>query len=502
MKNKIPFQAGTARLIYKAGEAPSGGATETKEKKEGPSIGDLAAEIQGGIVREAEEKGVEIDYEALSADPNKLCDVIERVSEAFGGVMDKIAAIFAPLGVARSSIDALLKGAPGSATREQPVGLVGKEPTENGEEFDEWDYERARNAKKMLRENPTWAAEIERASKEHGVPTSTITAFIQMESDFNPHARPINRKTGKTLSSALGFSQMIDDTFAAYRRDALKRGRPAPDRENPTDAIDMVAWYCKQLVAEVRLLRPEPKYLLDVNNTPHLYLAYHEGPTGYLALRRYMDALADPNMSEERREAYYELLTDTQKDSRSAAPAWQVARDYAARVANVARAFDYIKNRDETAEAAPDPQLDSPPLRGGIRITSRFGQRTHPTEGHEHDHNGCDYGAKAGTPVLAVKDAVVQSVGFDTVSGNFIVLKLKNGFEASYCHFQEPAARESGRLKKGESVSSGEQIGKVGSTGRSTGPHLHFGLKYGGRRVDPEPAVVASLDRRARAGVA
>ena len=106
-----------------------------------------------------------------------------------------------------------------------------------------------------------------------------------------------------------------------------------------------------------------------------------------------------------------------------------------------------------------------------LRITSSFGSRVHPITGRVTVHYGVDYGAPTGTVVHAVAEGVVTVSGYDDLSGNKIAIKHRDNTTSWYMHL---SARGVG---VGAKVSAGQAIGRVGSTGRSTGPHLHYGFK-------------------------
>ncbi len=121
-----------------------------------------------------------------------------------------------------------------------------------------------------------------------------------------------------------------------------------------------------------------------------------------------------------------------------------------------------------------------PPLKGKLYITSGFGKRRNPfgKKMSEH-HNGLDLSAKAGTPIYAMLPGEVAHIGYDPRSGNYIKLRHGN-FTVSYCHLiRKP------NLPIGSKVFPGQSVAHVGSTGRSTGPHLHITLKRNGRVIDP-----------------
>lgn len=115
-----------------------------------------------------------------------------------------------------------------------------------------------------------------------------------------------------------------------------------------------------------------------------------------------------------------------------------------------------------------------------IQIGSRFGKRLHPILGEYRLHAGVDYRAGMGSPVYAVADGVVTVSGYDDASGNKIAIKHSDGFVSYYMHLSQRG------VNVGTRVAARQLIGKVGSTGRSTGPHLHFGFKNPqGQWIDP-----------------
>jgi murein DD-endopeptidase MepM/ murein hydrolase activator NlpD len=95
-------------------------------------------------------------------------------------------------------------------------------------------------------------------------------------------------------------------------------------------------------------------------------------------------------------------------------------------------------------------------------------------------HQGIDLAAPEGTEVFAVADGVVTAVGFDPVYGNYVIISHSNNYSSLYGHLQRIET-----VLRAE-VKSGTLIGRVGTTGQSTGPHLHFELRQGGRAFDPE----------------
>ncbi len=121
------------------------------------------------------------------------------------------------------------------------------------------------------------------------------------------------------------------------------------------------------------------------------------------------------------------------------------------------------------------------PLKG--TTTSEFGVRTHPISGDLRFHAGIDIAAEMGTPVYAAFDGIVTVSEYDQWNGNYIKLSHDNGIMTVYCHC------ESLKVKAGQVIRAGEVIATVGSTGSSTGPHLHFELRIDGKSYNPQIAL-------------
>ena len=119
------------------------------------------------------------------------------------------------------------------------------------------------------------------------------------------------------------------------------------------------------------------------------------------------------------------------------------------------------------------------PLPGRYYISSTFAYRKHPITGKWSHHTGNDIPAPSGTEIHAAKDGVVTDVGRNSVYGNYIQISHGNGYSTFYAHMKSTAI-----VKEGASVKRGQVIGYVGTTGYSTGNHLHFELRVNGTRAD------------------
>jgi len=120
------------------------------------------------------------------------------------------------------------------------------------------------------------------------------------------------------------------------------------------------------------------------------------------------------------------------------------------------------------------------PVGGNYRKTDGFGMRSHPVLKRAKMHNGVDYAAAAGTPVVSVADGVVIESTFSSTAGNYVVIRHTGGLTSHYLHLKDRG------IRNGSNVKAGQVIGKVGSTGISTGPHLHFGVKKNNEWQNPE----------------
>jgi murein DD-endopeptidase MepM/ murein hydrolase activator NlpD len=116
-----------------------------------------------------------------------------------------------------------------------------------------------------------------------------------------------------------------------------------------------------------------------------------------------------------------------------------------------------------------------------VHITSSYGMRVHPILGYSGMHNGVDFGAPIGTPIWAPADGNVRTAGYLGANGNLIVLHHVNGYETLYAHLSSIAHG----VRVGQRVRQKQVIGYVGSTGLSTGPHLHYAMKRNGQYINP-----------------
>ena len=139
------------------------------------------------------------------------------------------------------------------------------------------------------------------------------------------------------------------------------------------------------------------------------------------------------------------------------------------------------------------PQVASPsrmPLEDA-KLTSDYGMRTHPVLRRRMGHKGVDLAAPTGTPIYATADGLVSKAERFSSYGKFVSIEHGARIQTRYAHMSRIAVSDGARVKKGD------LIGYVGSTGRSTGPHLHYEVRIDGEAVNPVPYMVESSAQRA-----
>ena len=118
----------------------------------------------------------------------------------------------------------------------------------------------------------------------------------------------------------------------------------------------------------------------------------------------------------------------------------------------------------------------------GARLSSSFGMRKHPILGFNKLHQGTDFAAARGTPIMASGNGVVEMAQKYKGYGNYILLKHNSTFKTAYAHLSKYGRN----IRRGVRVSQGQIIGYVGSTGMSTGPHLHYEVIKNGKKINSQ----------------
>jgi len=127
----------------------------------------------------------------------------------------------------------------------------------------------------------------------------------------------------------------------------------------------------------------------------------------------------------------------------------------------------------------------------GARITSTYGMRINPILGYSAMHQGIDFGAPTGTPIFAAGNGVIEEMGWKNGYGKWVKIRHNGTYETGYGH----TSRFASGLKKGSKVKQGQVIAYVGSTGNSTGPHLHFEIMIDGKHVNPSTVKTVASDK-------
>ena len=179
----------------------------------------------------------------------------------------------------------------------------------------------------------------------------------------------------------------------------------------------------------------------------------------------------------------YELLLEEQEEEQN---------KLAIEIANAEKEYKEAKDREWLAAhppVVPTPDTTpsyAPPSSGGWitpcsynAFTSPFGLRIHPIYGYEKMHNGVDLAGNTGTPIYAARSGTVTTATYGSSGGYYVNISHGDGFSSIYLHMTHYI------VSAGQYVNQGQVIGYMGSTGASTGPHLHFGIAYNGVYVNP-----------------
>lgn len=267
---------------------------------------------------------------------------------------------------------------------------------------------------------------------------AVIAAQIEAESGWNPNARsPVG---------ALGLSQFMPGTWQTWGRDDDGNGVASPF--DPGDAIMAQGRYDCALAKQVEGYKNRGE---AQGETLDLALAaYNAGPG---AVHQY-----------------------------GGMPPYTETQNYVARIKSLISKYESI---DDAPGKIPDGQQMAMPLPGDPPVTSPYGMRMHPILHVYKLHTGIDFGAAAGTPFKAARDGTVTFAGWSNGYGNRVVIShgTINGDQISTTYNHMRALN----VSVGQKVKVGQQVGEVGSTGYSTGPHAHFEVMQNGKYVDPAP---------------
>ncbi len=140
---------------------------------------------------------------------------------------------------------------------------------------------------------------------------------------------------------------------------------------------------------------------------------------------------------------------------------------------------NYIEYFNSDGQSATKALMKTPI--NGARLSSAYGMRKHPILGYNKKHMGVDFAAPTGTPIMAAGTGHIEYVGTNGGAGKYIRIKHLNGYKTSYSHLSSYASG----MQKNVRVKQGQTIGYVGSTGLSTGPHLHYEVIFNGEKINP-----------------
>lgn len=185
---------------------------------------------------------------------------------------------------------------------------------------------------------------------------------------------------------------------------------------------------------------------------------------------------------ERKRKEEEERLAREAEERRKAAE--KAAAEAAARAAaEEAKKYDSEAIKSIVLSEETDPYKMIWPLPGDHRTYSKFGYRKAPIAGASTYHKGWDIGGEYGAPIVAVLAGTVTSTAYNSSGGNVVTIDHGNGYSSVYCHCSKYCVSE------GDHVQQGTIVALVGSTGVSTSPHLHFGIKVDGTYIDPNPYI-------------
>ncbi|WP_234021392.1 peptidoglycan DD-metalloendopeptidase family protein [Streptomyces sp. 142MFCol3.1] len=267
---------------------------------------------------------------------------------------------------------------------------------------------------------------------------AVIAAQIEAESGWNPNAQsPVG---------AEGLSQFMPGTWQTWGRDDDGNGRVSP--YDPGDAIMAQGRYDCALAKQVEGYKNRGEAR---GETLDLALAaYNAGPG---AVHQY-----------------------------GGMPPYTETQNYVAKIKSLISKYESV---DDAPGKIPDGQQMAMPLPGKPPITSPYGMRMHPILHVRKLHTGIDFGAAAGTPFKAARDGTVTFAGWSNGYGNRVVISHGtidgDQISTTYNHMSALSVRV------GQKVKVGQQVGAVGSTGYSTGPHAHFEVQQNNKYVDPAP---------------
>ena len=334
-------------------------------------------------------------------------------------------------------------------------------------------------------------SELERAPER---PRLDLVATLAQGDGFDRMLRRagVGSEEADAIARMIGSAIPVDDIEPGTQVDITLGRRPSADEPRPLDALSFRARFDLQLAVERRngrlVLDPRP---IKVDATP-LRVRGTVGDSLYRSAR----AVGAPPSAVQQflRTVGQEVDLDR---SISANDEFDMIIDYKRAATGEIEVGDLLyaavirNNRprvqlmrwgkegrffDATGEGTMREGLIAP-VSGAI--SSRYGMRRHPILGYRRMHSGVDFRGRTGTPIYAATDGTVNYAGRNGGYGNFVRIRHQGNLSTGYAHMSSIAVRN------GQSVRRGQVIGYVGSTGLSTGPHLHYEMYRNGQKIDP-----------------
>ena len=342
------------------------------------------------------------------------------------------------------------------------------------------------------------------AGASYGIPWQVLAAINKIESNFG-------RNMGPSSSGAVGWMQFMPDTWLRWGTDG--NGDGIADPWNPDDAIHSAArylaaangrtdiaraifaynhaqWYVDDVLQLAAMFGGDFASADAVFTLDRMALALEQAQEQVASLSEQLDAAeaaeSEATAKSDRLTAAAENLGQLLSDRVLAEKdAFQAGEELAAATAEADRLRNELAQAQtalETAQTSAASASFAPAAAGVLRMPTRADGYVFPVGGgpgvvsvghHHHDYPAADIAAPLGAPLYALADGIILSVVDDGRCGTGFVLRTLDGLEWVYCHlsFRDPG------LEEGLVVSAGQWVGLVGSTGHSTGPHLHLGLR-------------------------
>ncbi len=302
----------------------------------------------------------------------------------------------------------------------------------------------------------------------------------------------VSQNEAQLIAEMVANAVSLEDIASGTPVDITLGRRLAPDAPRPVDALSFRARFDLQLAVERRggqlVLDPRP---IMVDNTPlriratvgdSLYRSARAAGAPPSAVQQFLRTLSgdldmnsDLSASDE-----FDMIVDYRRAATGEVEVGDLL--YAAVIRDdrprkqMMRFGREGRFYDASGEGVIQEGLIAP-VPG--RISSRYGMRRHPILGYRRMHSGLDFRARHGTPIYAATDGTVNFSGRNGGYGNFVRIRHGGGLSTGYAHMSRIAVRN------GEQVRRGQVIGYVGSTGLSTGPHLHYEMYRNGKKIDP-----------------